>query len=81
MKNPYDYINQNPERSKWLFGIDYVDLCKLIESAVSHQAEQTAKREVSTPRINAPGGDCPPKLTAAEQVNLCLFGPIGVSGS
>ena len=61
MKNPYNYIHQNPERSKWLFGIDYVDLYQLIDRAVSsYQAEQTATREVSNIRINAPGGGCPP---------------------
>ncbi|MEM7062504.1 MAG: transposase family protein [Cyanobacteria bacterium P01_B01_bin.77] len=73
MKNPYNYIHQNPERSKRLFGITYDDLCQLIDRAVSHQAEQLAKGEVSKVRINAPGGGCPPKLTAAEQVSLCLF--------
>ncbi|MEO0539218.1 MAG: IS5/IS1182 family transposase, partial [Cyanobacteria bacterium P01_A01_bin.123] len=73
MKNPYHYIHQNPERSKRLFGICYDDLCQLIDSAVSYQAAQMTKGEVSKVRINASGGGCPPKLTAAEQVSLCLF--------
>ncbi|MEO1179498.1 MAG: transposase family protein [Cyanobacteria bacterium J06636_28] len=73
MKNPYHYIHQNPERSQRLFGICYDDLCQLIDRAVSYQSERTAKGEASKVRINAPGGGCPPKLTAAEQVSLCLF--------
>lgn len=73
MKNPYQYIKDNPKQCKRLFGIAYDDWCALIELTVSHQAAAQAAAEQQKPRINAPGGGCPPKLTPAERVSLCLF--------
>ena len=73
MKNPYDYINQNPERCQRMFGIGYQEFSDLIEVLVAHQASQTSQASQTKVRINAPGGGCPPKLSDAEEISLCLL--------
>lgn len=73
MKNPYQHIKDNPHHCKRLFGIPYDDWCELIKLMVADQAATKTAAEQRKRRINAPGGGCPPRLTPAEQVSLCLF--------
>lgn len=73
MKNPYDYINQNPERCQRMFGIGHQELSDLIAVMVSQPAALKSQVSPAKVRINAPGGGCPPKLSKAEEVSLCLL--------
>ena len=73
MKNPYQPIKDNPQRSKRLFGLEYEALCVLIDVAVATRTTTMAQAEADKIRINAPGGGCPCKLSEAEAVSLCLF--------
>jgi hypothetical protein len=73
MKNPYDYINEHPERCQRMFGLAYEEFKELIAVMVSYQAQQTEQVLLEKVRINAPGGGCPAKLTVAEEVSVCLL--------
>ncbi|MEM8805617.1 MAG: transposase family protein [Cyanobacteria bacterium P01_G01_bin.38] len=73
MKNPYDYINQNPERCQRMFGIPYQEFNDLITVILRDQAVHQSQISTAKIRINAPGGGCPPKLSEAEEVSLCLL--------
>ncbi|MBE9070731.1 transposase family protein [Leptolyngbya cf. ectocarpi LEGE 11479] len=72
MKNPYDYINQNPERCQRMFGLGYQEFSDLIAVIVSNQSARKDQLSPAKVYINAPGG-CPPKLSEAEEVSLCLL--------
>ncbi len=73
MKNPLDYIQQYPQRTKGILGINDSQFQQLLAEAELKQAQQQAEREQQRTRINAPGGGRKPILSVAEQVCLCLF--------
>jgi len=73
MKNLLNYIHTYPQRTKPLLGIDYELFVQLLEQAQLKHAEQQAEIERQKIRINAQGGGRKPKMTAAEEVCLCLF--------
>lgn len=73
MKNPLDYIQKYPQRTKRILGISYVQFQQLLAQAEVKQAQQQAEREQQRTRVNAPGGGRKPILSIAEQVCLCLF--------
>lgn len=52
MKNPYDYINQNPERCQRMFGIGYQEFSDLIGVLVAHQASHTSQTSQTKVLIN-----------------------------
>ncbi|MBE9068319.1 hypothetical protein IQ260_16835 [Leptolyngbya cf. ectocarpi LEGE 11479] len=69
MKNPYDCINQHPERCQRMFGIAYQEFSDLIAVMVSQPVDRKSQASSANVRINAPGGGCPPKLSEAEEVS------------
>lgn len=70
--NPYQYIQQYPNRSKRLVGIefeDFIQLQQVVEEAYQHERAQHQEQQI---RINAPGGGRPTTLSLAEQLCLTL---------
>ena len=73
MKNPYQHIKDKPRQCKRLFGIEYEELCTLIDITVDTRAVAIAQAARAKIRVNAAGGGCPDKLSEAEALSLCLF--------
>ncbi len=73
MSNPLDYIEQYPERTKRLLGIDYQQWQQLTKSAIAYEQEQQNILEKNKVRINAQGGGRNPILSKEEEICLCLF--------
>lgn len=73
MKNPLDYIQKYPQRTKGILGINNSQFQQLLAQAELKQSQQQAEREQQRTRVNAPGGGRKPILSVAEQVCLCLF--------
>ena len=73
MKNPLDYIQKYPQRTKGILGINNSQFQQLLAQAELKQTQQQAERERQKVRVNAPGGGRKPLLSVAEQVCLCLF--------
>lgn len=67
-----DYIDQNPQEIKRLFGINCESLQELIAQAESIHRQQKAEIEKSKVRINAPGGGNKPKLSIRDEILLTL---------
>ena len=73
MANPFEHIQEKPETAKSLIGVSYEQFQDLVAQAEEHQKQKQEEQEKNKKRINAKGGGCPPKLSIAEQVCLCLF--------
>lgn len=73
MKNPLNYIQKYPQRTKRVLGIHYSQFQQLLAQAEAKQSQQQAEREQQRTRVNAPGGGRKPILSVAEQVCLCIF--------
>jgi hypothetical protein len=73
MKNPLDYIQEYPHRTKQILGITYNQFRDLLNQAQRHHQNQQAERENRKIRINQKGGGRKPKLDVSESVCLCLF--------
>ena len=65
-----DYIDQNPQEIKRLFGIDCESLEELIAQAESIHWQQKAEIEKNKVRIIAPGGGNKPKLSIRDEILL-----------
>jgi hypothetical protein len=73
MKNPLDYIQVYPHRTKQILGItlpQFKDLLKQAQICHQNRQKELESRKI---RINQKGGGRKPKLNIAEQVCLCLF--------
>lgn len=73
MKNPLNYIQEYPQRTKQLLGISYNQFLCLLTQAELRHTQQQAQKERTKIRLNAKGGGRKPKLTIPESVCLCLF--------
>ena len=73
MINPIDYIEQHPERTSRILGINHQKWKQLVARAIAYEQEQQQKLELPKIRINSPGGGRKPILTQKEEIGLCLF--------
>ena len=69
----YSNIEQYPERTTRIFGIDYQKWNQLVKQAIACYKQQQKKLELKKVRINAPGGGRKPILSQEEEIGLCLF--------
>lgn len=73
MKNPLNYIQEYPHRTKQILGITSDQFQDLLAQAEMHHNQLQAERESKKIRINEKGGGRKPKLEIKEEVCLCLF--------
>jgi DDE superfamily endonuclease/Helix-turn-helix of DDE superfamily endonuclease len=73
MKNPLEYIDKYPERTKQIIGINYEQWAALVEVAKIEEERLRFAREQQKIRINKKGGGRPKKLTLEEEICLCVF--------
>lgn len=73
MSNPIDYIEQYPERTTRILGINYQQWKKLVEKAIAYDEQQQQKLQLSKVRVNAKGAGRKPILNQEEEIGLCLF--------
>lgn len=73
MKNPLEYIENYPERTKQIIGINYEQWSALVEVAKTEEERLRLAREQQKIRINKKGGGRPKKLTLEEEICLCVF--------
>ena len=73
MKNPLNYIEEYPHRTKQILGITDVQFQDLLAEAEIHHNRIQAKIESKKIRINHQGGGRKPKLEIKSEVCLCLF--------
>ena len=73
MKNPLEYIENYPERTKQIIGINYEQWSALLEIAKIEEEKLRLAREQQKIRINKKGGGRPKKLILEEEVCLCIF--------
>jgi hypothetical protein len=73
MKNPYQYIEEYPDRAKRIIGIDYAQFQALIKQAELLQQAQQTQHQADKIYIHAPGAGRPSRLSPAEEICLCLY--------
>jgi hypothetical protein len=73
MKNPLEYIENYPERTKQIIGINYEQWSALVEVAKIEEERLQLAREQEKIRINKKGGGRPKKLMLEEEICLCVF--------
>jgi DDE superfamily endonuclease/Helix-turn-helix of DDE superfamily endonuclease len=73
MKNPLEYIENHPERTKQIIGINYEQWSALVEIAKIEEEGLQLAREQQKIRINKKGGGRPKKLILEEEICLCVF--------
>jgi DDE superfamily endonuclease/Helix-turn-helix of DDE superfamily endonuclease len=73
MKNPLEYIENYPERTKQIIGINYEQWSALVEVAKVEEERLQLAREQEKIRINKKGGGRPKKLILEEEICLCVF--------
>lgn len=72
MSNIIEYINNNPEESHRLLGIEHQQLKQLIEKAINIHNQKKELAESKKFRIIRVGGGRKPKLTLESQIILTL---------
>lgn len=73
MTNPLKYIENYPERTKQIIGIDYQQWSALVELAKVEEERLRLAREQQKIRINKKGGGRPKILSRDEEICLCIF--------
>jgi hypothetical protein len=73
MKNPLEYIENHPERTKQIIGINYEQWSVLVEVAKVEEEKLRLAREQQKIRINKKGGGRPKILNREEEICLCIF--------
>lgn len=73
MTNPLKYIENYPERTKQIIGINYQQWSALVELAKIEEERLRAVHERQKVRINKKGGGRPKILNQEEEVCLCIF--------
>jgi len=73
MSNIIEYLNNNPEESQRLVGIEHQQLNQLIEKAINLHKQKKALAESNQVRIIKSGGGRPPKLTLESEIILTLI--------
>jgi Helix-turn-helix of DDE superfamily endonuclease len=72
MSNILNYIEENPQETQRLIGLEYEQLQQLIQNAERLHHERQALLESKKVRIIAGGGGRKPKLSLKEQIILTL---------
>jgi DDE superfamily endonuclease/Helix-turn-helix of DDE superfamily endonuclease len=73
MTTPFDYIQQYPERTKSILGIDYNQFQELSIEAKLLQMKYEAEIEKDKKYINRQGGGRRASLSVEEEICLCIF--------
>ncbi|KOP23052.1 hypothetical protein AMR41_28190 [Hapalosiphon sp. MRB220] len=73
MKNPLDYIQEYPHRTKQILGITFAQFQDLLTQAERQHNNLQSEIESNKVRVNEKGGGRKPKLKIDEEVCLCLF--------
>ena len=73
MKNPLNYIQEYPHRTKQILGITNHQFQDLLAQAEMQHKKFQAEIESKKIRINEKGGGRKPKLEIKEEVCLCLL--------
>ena len=73
MKNPLNYIQEYPHRTKQILGISNEEFQELLNQAEMHHNKIQADIERKKIRVNQKGGGRKPKLKVKEEICLCLF--------
>ncbi len=73
MKNPLNYIQEYPHRTKQILGITSDQFQNLLAQAEMHHNQLRAKIERNQVRINKKGGRRKRQLEISESVCLCLL--------
>ena len=73
MKNPLDYIQEYPHRTKQILGISNEQFQELLNQAEIHHNKIQVEIECKKIRINEKGGGRKPKMEVKEEICLCLF--------
>ena len=73
MTNPLKYIENRPERTKQIIGINYQQWSALVEIGKVEEEKLRVAREQQKIRINKKGGGRPKILNREEEVCLCIF--------
>ncbi len=73
MTNPLKYIENYPERTKQIIGINYQQWSALVELAKVEEERLRVVHEQQKVRINKKGGGRPKILSQEEEVCLCIF--------
>jgi hypothetical protein len=73
MTNPLKYIENYPERTKQIIGINYEQWSVLVELAKVEEERLRLAHEQQKIRINKKGGGRPKILNREEEVCLCIF--------
>jgi PHP family Zn ribbon phosphoesterase len=72
MSNVLNHIEENPQETKRLIGMEYEQLQQLIQNVERLHNEKRAALESEKIRIIAGGGGRKPKLSVKEQIILTL---------
>jgi DDE superfamily endonuclease/Helix-turn-helix of DDE superfamily endonuclease len=73
MKNPLQYINKYPQRTRELLGISAEQFGDLVNQAKIEQKKIESEQEQNKKRINKKGGGRPKLLRIEEELCLCVF--------
>jgi hypothetical protein len=73
MKNPLQYVQQYPDRSKRILGIGFEEWESLLAQVKIHALKREQAKEKQKIRINKAGGGRPRILSEAEELCLCVF--------
>lgn len=73
MTNPLQYIEEHPEETKEILGIEYQQWLALVEVAKIEEERIQLAQEAQKIRINKKGGGRPRKLREEEEICLCIF--------
>jgi DDE superfamily endonuclease/Helix-turn-helix of DDE superfamily endonuclease len=73
MANPLQYIEEHPQETKEILGIEYQQWLALVEVAKNEEERTRLAQEAQKIRINKKGGGRPKKLTKEEEICLCIF--------
>lgn len=73
MTSPFKYIQNNPARAVTMLGIPYEQFQALVEHIEQSEQRQREKSESEQTKTNTKRKGCPPKLSGAEGLCLCLF--------
>ena len=73
MKNPLQYINEYPQRTRQILGISAAQFEDLLNQAKIEQERIELEQEQNKKRINKKGGGRPKILRIEEKLCLCIF--------
>ncbi|HBE21729.1 MAG TPA: hypothetical protein DEG17_04690 [Cyanobacteria bacterium UBA11149] len=69
-----EFIDQNPQETKRLLGMEYPQLIDLIKSAELLDEKRRRERDKTKIRLIKSGSGCPSKLSVEDRLLLTLMG-------